>query len=84
MDHDPKGRTFAEAIAENLVRIGCSQGPSAVHAANKIANRVDVVDFTADLRSRSDEELRFHLEDGRWPTTQELVLLSQPVKPTEM
>jgi hypothetical protein len=38
---DPAGRTYAEAIAENLVRIACSGGPSAVHAANEIADRIE-------------------------------------------
>lgn len=38
---DPEHRTWAEAIAENLVRIACSQGPGAVHAANEIADRIE-------------------------------------------
>lgn len=89
---DPAGRTYAEVVAENLVEIACSEGPGAVHAASEIADRlegrsrqqIEVADITADLRNRSDEELRFHLEHDRWPTTEELVLLRQPVEPTEM
>jgi len=92
VDDDPAGRTFAEAIAENLVRIACSAGPSAVHAANEIADRIEgrsrqsieVADITAELRNKSDEELRFHLEHGRWPSDEELVLLRQPDEPTEI
>ena len=81
---DPTGRTFAEAIAENLVRIACSEGPSAVHAANEIADRIEgrsrqaieIADITTELRNKSDEELRFHLEHGRWPSDEEKALLA--------
>jgi hypothetical protein len=89
---DPAGRTYAEVVAENLVEIACSEGPGAVHAASEIADRlegrsrqqIEFADITADLRNRSDEELRFHLEHDRWPTNEELLLLKQPVEPTEM
>ena len=89
---DPAGRTYAEIVAQNLVEIACSEGPGAVHAASEIADRlegrsrtqVEFADITADLRNRSDEELRFHLQHDRWPTDEELLLLRQPVEPTEM
>jgi len=92
MIDDTTGRTFAEAIADNLVRIACSEGPSAVHAANEIADRIEgrapqsiqISDLAADLQSRSDEELEFHLQHGRWPSDTELALLRQPVEPTQM
>jgi hypothetical protein len=92
VDDDPTGRTFAEAIAQNLVRIACSPGPSAVSAASEISDRIEgrsrqsieVADITAELRNKSDEELRFHLEHDRWPTDEELLLLRQPVEPSEM
>jgi hypothetical protein len=92
MDDDPKSRTFAEAVAENLVRIVCSLGPRAVHAANEVADRIEgrsrhsieVADITVELQNKSDEELRFHLEHGRWPSDEELLLLRRPVDPTEM
>ena len=92
VDDDPTGRTFAEAIAHNLVRIACSPGPSAVSAASEISDRIEgrsrqsieVSDVMADLRSRSDEELRFHLEHDRWPSADELTLLRQPVESKEM
>jgi Family of unknown function (DUF5681) len=84
---DATGRTFAEAIADNLVRLACSDEPSAVHAAVEIANRIEgksrqsieFSDISADLRNRSDEELLFHLEHNRWPTDEEKMLLSAPV-----
>jgi hypothetical protein len=84
---DPAGRTYAEVVAENLVEIACSEGPGAVHAASEIADRlegrarqsIEVSDITAELRNKSDEELRFHLEHGRWPSDEERVLLSAPV-----
>ena len=87
IDDDAAGRTFAEAVADNLVRLACSEEPNAVHAATEIGNRVEgrarqaieVADITAELRSKSDEELRFHLEHGRWPSDEEKVLLSAPV-----
>ena len=92
MDDDPAGRTFAEAIAHNLVRIACSDGPGAVHAANEIADRIEgrapqsiqVSDLAADLQSRSDEELKFYLANSRWPSDEELMLLRQPAEPTQV
>src|SRR5215469_9183993 len=76
---DPLGRTYAEVVAANLIEIACTEGPGAVHAASEIADRlegrsrqqVEFADITADLRNRSDEELRFHLEYDRWPTDEE-------------
>jgi hypothetical protein len=92
VEGDPSGRTFAEAIADNLVQIACSEGPGAVHAAGEIADRiegrarqqVEFADITAELRNKSDEELLFHLEHGRWPSTEELLLLREPVKSPEV
>jgi hypothetical protein len=89
---DPEHRTWAEAIAENLVSIACSQCPSVVHAANEIADRIEgrppqhlqISDFQADLQTRSDQELEFYLANGRWPSDEELLLLKQPVEATEM
>ena len=37
--------------------------------------RVEVADITAELRNKSDAELQFHLDHGRWPDEQELLLL---------
>jgi len=89
---DPAGRTYAEVVAANLIEIACSEGPGAVHAANEIADRIEgrapqsiqISDLAADLQSRSDEELQFHLANNRWPTADELMLLRQPVEGTEM
>jgi hypothetical protein len=85
-DGDATGRTFAEAIADNLVRLACSDEPNAVHAAVEIANRlegrsrqsIEFSDISADLRNRSDEELQFRLEHDRWPTDEEKALLLAP------
>ena len=84
---DPAARTYAEVVAANLIEIACSEGPGAVHAASEIADRIEgrsrqsieFSDISADLRSRSDEELLFHLEHDRWPTDEEKALLSAPV-----
>jgi Family of unknown function (DUF5681) len=83
---DRTGRTYAEVVAANLIEIACTEGPGAVHAASEIADRlegrsrqqVEFADITADLRNRSDEELRFHLEHDRWPTDEEKALLLAP------
>jgi hypothetical protein len=83
---DPDGRTYAEIVAENLIDIACSDGLSAVHAANEIADRIEgrprqsieVSDITAELRSKSDEELRFYLDNCRWPSDEERALLLAP------
>ena len=72
---DPQGRTYAEIVAHNLVEIACSKGPSAVSASNEIADRlegrarqqIEVADVTQQLRDKSDYELQFYLDHGRWP-----------------
>jgi uncharacterized protein DUF5681 len=84
---DPSGRTYAEIVAENLIDIACSEGPGAVHATSEIADRlegrsrqqVEFADITAELRNKSDEELRFHLQHDRWPSDEEKALLSASV-----
>lgn len=89
---DPASRTYAEVVADNLVEITCSEGPGAVHAANEIADRIEgrapqsiqISDFAADLHTRSDAELQFYLDNNRWPSDEQLMLLRQPVEPTEM
>jgi hypothetical protein len=83
---DPAKRTWAEIIATNLIEIASSKSPSAVSAANEISDRIEgrsrqsieVSDISADLRSKSDEELRFHLEHDRWPSDEEKTLLFTP------
>ena len=92
---DPKGRTYAELIAANLIEIASeSDGSEAVHAAGMIADRiegrvkqqVELSGLAADLSSKSDGELQFYVEHERWPTEEELVelkqqaLLKQPVE----
>jgi hypothetical protein len=84
---DPAGRTYAEVVAANLIEIACAEGSAAVHAASEIADRlegrsrqqIEVADFTADLRSRSDAELQFYLDNSRWPSDEEKALLAVPV-----
>ena len=80
---DPEQRTWAEVMASNLIEIACSKSPGAVAAANEICDRLEgrspqsiqISDLDADLRSRSDEELMFHLANNRWPTDKELAAL---------
>ena len=86
---DPAGRTYAEVVAENLIDIACSEGAAAVHAASEVADRIEgrsrqsieVADVSADLRSRTDEELLFYVQHDRWPTDEERALLAAPSSP---
>jgi len=84
---DPEHRTWAEAIAANLIEIAASKSANAIAAANEVSDRAEgrpsqhlqISDFQADLQSRSDEELKFHLANNRWPSDEEKALLSAPV-----
>jgi hypothetical protein len=72
---DAQGRTFAEVVASNLVELACSQNRNAVGAISEILNRCEgkvtqgltIADVTADLQSKSDEDLQFYVEHGHWP-----------------
>jgi len=89
---DPAHKTWAEAIAANLIEIAASKSSNAIAAASEVcdraegrpAQRVQISDFMADIQSRSNEELQFHLQHGRWPSDEELLLLKQTVQPTEV
>jgi hypothetical protein len=37
--------------------------------------QIEVADVTSPLRDKSDEELQFHLDNSRWPTEDELLML---------
>ena len=84
---DPEHRTWAEAIAANLIEIAASKSSIAIDAANEVCDRAEgrpaqhlqISDFDADLRTRSDEELRFYLANNRWPSDEEKALLSPAV-----
>jgi len=41
--------------------------------------QIEVADFTADLRHRSDAELQFYLHNNRWPSDEEKALLAAPL-----
>ena len=91
-EDDPEKRSWAEIVAPNLIEIAASKSSNAVSAANEITDRIEgrsrqsieVADITAEIRSKSDAELQFYLDNNRWPTDEELALLRQPVEPTEM
>jgi hypothetical protein len=84
---DPEHRTWAEAIASNLIEVAASKSPSAIAAANEVCDRaegrpsqhVQISDLAADLQCRSDQELEFYLANNRWPTDEETALLSASV-----
>jgi hypothetical protein len=74
-----RAAAYAEIIAANQVEIACSRGPGAVTAMGEIADRCEgrprqeiAVEDTRELRSKSDEELTFHVENSRWRTDDEL------------
>ena len=83
---DKQARTYAEMIAANMIEIASeADGSEAVHAAGMICDRIEgrvkqqleFNDITADIRRRSDAELLFHLDNGRWPTPEELAELNE-------
>jgi hypothetical protein len=45
-------------------------------AEGRPRQEIAVEDITRQLREKSDEELVFHVENGRWPTDAELVALN--------
>jgi hypothetical protein len=63
------------------------KGSAAIHAAAEIADRlegrsrqqIEVADSRADLRSWSDAELQFYLDNNRWPSDEGKGLLIAPV-----
>jgi hypothetical protein len=80
---DPKTKTtVAERIAEIMVRCITDPDPEVdktrLTAISEVIDRcegkakqqIDVNDVTADLRSRSDHDLLYHLEHGVWPEEQ--------------
>jgi hypothetical protein len=74
---DPEGRTNAEALAINLIELGCSQSRNAVAAIDEIIDRtrtegqtrqsIEIAEVTRDLRERSDQDLQHFLEHDCWP-----------------
>jgi hypothetical protein len=82
---DPQGRNYAQLIAANLITIASEvEGSEAVHAAGLIADRIEgkvkqevEIGLAAEIRNKSDSELLFHLDHGRWPTQEELEELKQ-------
>ena len=81
---DPEHRTWAEAIAANLIEIAASKSANAIAAANEVSDRAEgrpsqhlqISDFQADLQNRSDFELEFYLANSRWPSDEEKTLLA--------
>lgn len=76
------GRTVEDQLVEVLVQEAL-RGKHRLPAVEAIFDRLegrstlrlDVNDVTADLRSRSNEELQFHLDHDRWPEEGELALV---------
>jgi hypothetical protein len=73
------GRTIEDQLVEVLVQEAL-RGRHRLPAVEAIFDRLEgratqqlnVRDVTADLRSRSDQELEFHLRHDRWPSENEL------------
>ena len=88
---DPEHRTWAEAIAPNLLEIVASKSSNAIAAANEVCDRAEgrppqhlqISDFAADIHARSDAELQFYLDNNRWPSDEEkAMLLTAAPQPT--
>jgi hypothetical protein len=74
----PNGRTVEQQLVDVLVQ-------EALHGRHRLAavatifdrlegrarQQIEVADVTKELRDKSDDELRFHLEHGRWPNEDE-------------
>ena len=77
---DPRGRTYAELVADNMISIASEEaGSEAVHAAAMICDRIEgrvkqqiELGLAAEIRGKSDAELMFYLDNQRWPTEKEL------------
>jgi hypothetical protein len=60
---------------DNLIKIASSGDRGAIAAATEIADRVEgkvhqslaIADVTRELQDKSDDELEFFLQYGRWP-----------------
>ena len=72
------GRTIEQQLVDVLVQEAL-RGRHRLAAVATIFDRlegrarqqIEVADVTKELREKSDDELRFHLEHGRWPTEDE-------------
>jgi hypothetical protein len=72
---DPERRSYAEVLASHLVELACTQSRHAVAAISEIVDRtegkprqgIEFSDVTSELRSKSDGELQFYIDHGRWP-----------------
>jgi len=84
----PDGRPIEEHLVEVLLQEAL-HGRHRLPAVELIFDRLEgkarqtleVADITRELREKSDEELMFYLEHTRWPSTEELRLLTQPKEP---
>lgn len=78
-DIDPVSKkTWAEVIARILIRCATDPDPeldkTRIQALSEIIDRCEgkpkqqvEVDINADLRDRSDEDLKYYLQNGYWP-----------------
>jgi hypothetical protein len=84
----PDGRTLEEHLIDVLMQ-EAFRGKHRLPAVELIFDRLEgrapqtleVADITRELREKSDEELKFYLEHTRWPTAEELRLLTEGKEP---
>jgi hypothetical protein len=84
----PDGRTIEQHLIDVLLQEAL-RGKHRVPAVElifdrlegKAHQRLEVADITRELREKSDEELKFYLEHDRWPSAEELRLLTEPKEP---
>jgi len=85
----PDGRTIEEHLVDVLLQEAI-RGKHRLPAVELIFDRLEgrarqtlqVADITREIREKSDEELKFYLEHDRWPTADELRLLTEGKKPS--
>ena len=84
----PEGRSIEEHLIDVILQEAL-RGKHRLPAVELIFDRLEgrarqmleVADITREIREKSDEELKFYLEHNRWPTTEELRLLTQGNEP---
>lgn len=85
----PDGRSIEEHLIDVILQEAL-RGKHRLPAIELIFDRLEgkarqsleVADITRELREKSDAELKFYLEHGRWPSADELRLLTAPPKPS--
>jgi hypothetical protein len=86
----PDGRSLEERLVGVLLQeaLGGRHRLAAVEVIfdrleGRASQHIEVADVTRELRQKSDDELRFHLEHDRWPEGDELLELNSQLNAAE-